>query len=62
MTDLLTQPGRIAGLAIALLLLAAPATADPVDDYVTQAMARQHVPGAALAVIRRGVILRAQGY
>ena len=32
MTDLLTQPGRIAGLAIALLLLAAPATADPVDD------------------------------
>ncbi len=62
MTDLLTQPGRIAGLAIALLLLGAPATADPVDDYVTQAMARQHVPGAALAVIRRGVILRAQGY
>ena len=42
--------------------LACSARADPIDDYVGAAMARQHVPGLALAVIRHGQLVRAQGY
>ena len=36
--------------AVALLLSASAACADPVDDVVRDAMARSHIPGAAVAV------------
>jgi CubicO group peptidase (beta-lactamase class C family) len=36
--------------------------ADPIDDYVNSEIARQHVPGIAIAVIRHGRIERARGY
>jgi CubicO group peptidase (beta-lactamase class C family) len=41
---------------------AASARADAIDDYVNIEMARQHVPGLALAVMRDGQLVRAQGY
>jgi CubicO group peptidase (beta-lactamase class C family) len=36
--------------------------ADAIDDYINSEMARQQVPGLALAVMRHGQLVRAQGY
>lgn len=36
--------------------------ADPIDDYVDAEIQRQNVPGLALAVIRNGQVVRANGY
>lgn len=50
---------------LAALLFAAFAggvRADAIDDYINAEMARQHVPGLALAIMRHGQLLRAQGY
>jgi D-alanyl-D-alanine carboxypeptidase len=41
---------------------AAAAHADPVDDYVNAEMARRHVPGLALAVVRNGEVVKLAGY
>jgi len=51
-------------LLVALFAAVAPASlsADPVDDYVRTEMARHQVPGLALAILRHGVLQRAQGY
>jgi len=38
------------------------ARADAIDDYISAQMARQHVPGLALAIVRHGQLVRAQGY
>jgi D-alanyl-D-alanine carboxypeptidase len=45
-----------------LLLAAAPARADRVDDYVREQMRLRHVPGLALAVVRDGRVLKERGY
>lgn len=52
------------GLAVVFLAagLAGDAQADPIDDYVKAEMARQRVPGLALAIIQHGHLVRAQGY
>ena len=43
--------------------LAAPADPrDRIDAYVTAEMKREHIPGLALGIYRRGEILKAQGY
>ncbi|BAV63360.1 serine hydrolase domain-containing protein [Sphingobium cloacae] len=49
-------------LAVALASLPLSARADVVDDYLQAAMARQDIPGLAIAVTREGRLLRAQGY
>ncbi len=50
-------------LALALALLAAaPAAADPVDEYIKAQMARRKVPGLALAVVQRGQLVKLAGY
>jgi CubicO group peptidase (beta-lactamase class C family) len=36
--------------------------ADPVDAFVTAEMARRHIPGVAVAVIRDGKLLKSTGY
>ena len=36
--------------------------ADAIDDYISAEMARQHVPGLGLAILRQGQLVRAQGY
>ena len=33
-----------------------------IDRFVREEMAAQHIPGAAIAVIKNGVTLRAEGY
>ena len=37
-------------------------SADTVDRYVASEMARKHIPGVSLAVVRAGKVIRAQGY
>ena len=46
----------------ALLLLAGLLGADDADKIVEQEMERQHIPGAAVAVLRDGRVVKARGY
>lgn len=49
--------------AIALLCTASlPSHADQVDDYMRKHMALNHVPGAAVAIVRDGRIVKRQAY
>ena len=47
---------------LAVLAASAPLHADAIDDYINQEIARERTPGAALAIIQRGELVRAQGY
>jgi CubicO group peptidase (beta-lactamase class C family) len=50
---------------LGLILVAAGALAargDEVDDYVTAAMVRQHIPGLSLAIIRESKVTKLKGY
>src|SRR5688572_19363970 len=50
---------------LAVFLYAGVATgarADAIDDYVNAEIARYNVPGLALAIMRHGQLVRAQGY
>jgi D-alanyl-D-alanine carboxypeptidase len=51
-------------LALNLMVLGAVkvARADNVDDYVTAQMARQHIPGVSLAVLKDGKPMKMRGY
>jgi CubicO group peptidase (beta-lactamase class C family) len=50
-------------LAFVLLLCdVASVRADSVDDYLRSEMAKRHIPGASVAVIRDGKVLLARGY
>lgn len=42
--------------------LSAVLRADDIDDYVRAAMAREHIPGVAVAVVRNGAIVKEAGY
>ena len=52
--------GAIAGLAAACGVRADPS--DRIDALVREEMARQRIPGVALAVVSRGEVVKAQGY
>ncbi|CAN7477382.1 serine hydrolase domain-containing protein [Massilia sp. LjRoot122] len=49
-------------VAAILLAVAAPSHADQVDDYMRRQMALNHVPGAAVAVVRDGRIVKLGTY
>lgn len=52
-------------IAAALLLwplCTGAAPPDKIDEYVAAEMRRQHIPGLALGIYRRGEIVKAQGY
>lgn len=54
-------------LCLALLLVTRGAAAqdvpvDRIDAYVRDQMASQHIPGIAIAVVRKGTIALAKGY
>lgn len=54
---------RLVPIALAAcLLFPADALAAPADDLVQRQMARSHIPGAALAVVRDGQIVKLQGF
>lgn len=57
------QPVKMALLAFCLsAAFPGELRADTIDDYVNAEMARRHIPGVALAVVRKGAVERAQGY
>lgn len=49
-------------LAVSISLSAGSVRADKVDDYITAQMALNHVPGAAVAIVRDGKIVKLQSY
>jgi D-alanyl-D-alanine carboxypeptidase len=54
---------RLAGL-LALVVFggAVAAGADPTDDFVRKEMQKQRIPGLALAVVKKGVVIKAAAY
>jgi D-alanyl-D-alanine carboxypeptidase len=48
--------------ALIALVCAVPAQADRVDDFVKAELERQRIPGASIAVVRRGKVARTRGY
>jgi len=44
------------------LILVSTARADQVDDYIRNAMQKRRIPGLALAVVKEGKVIKAQGY
>ncbi|NHZ79753.1 serine hydrolase [Massilia sp. CCM 8695] len=53
-------PGRLA--AVFLITLSVSVHADPVDDIVHAEIARQQIPGAAIAIVKNGQIVKQAGY
>jgi len=49
-------------IPILVLLLFSAANADAVDDRVRAIMAERHIPGAAVAVVKDGRVVRMKGY
>ena len=49
-------------IAIFILCALIPASADEVDDYVKNQLRRLHIPGASVALVRDGRIIKAKGY
>ena len=45
-----------------IVITAVSAYADHVDDYVRAEMKRQHIPAVSIAVIKNGVVVKAEGY
>lgn len=52
---------RVVSCAIALSL-ALPAVGDEVDRYMEAKIRELHIPGASIAIVRDGVLVKAQGY
>jgi CubicO group peptidase (beta-lactamase class C family) len=50
------------GPALLTALTAAPGAGDEIDDYIAAEMAARRIPGLALAVARRGEIIRTSDY
>lgn len=53
---------RFIASALLLSALAPTAQADPIDDYVRRQMAVSHIPGVAVAIVRKGQIESIRSY
>ena len=49
-------------LATIVCLLAGVARADDVDSYMASVLAREHIPGASVLIVRKGQVVKQQGY
>ena len=56
------RPIRAAALALLVWASCTSAHADGLDDIVRAEMARQKLPGLALAIVRDGTVVKVQGY
>ncbi len=61
-TTLSALPPSLLCLAMLGQTLSPVAHADQVDDWVKREMARQHIPGLALAVVKNGKVVKQKGY
>jgi D-alanyl-D-alanine carboxypeptidase len=59
---MLPHSHRIAAVALLAWAIASAARADGIDNLVRAEMARQKLPGLALAIVRDGKVLKLQGY
>lgn len=59
-----TRIGCRAGVTALLVGIVAPISgnADTIDDYIIAQLQRLHIPGASLAIVRDGKVIKAQGY
>jgi CubicO group peptidase (beta-lactamase class C family) len=57
----MSRPLAVAVVLVSLLVPVA-ARVDRVDDYVTSRIGEYHLPGLSLVVIRKGAIVKAEGY
>ena len=53
---------RVLSLAFVCLFVTLSANADEIDDFVRAQLLERHIPGAAIAVIKNGKIVKAEGY
>ena len=53
---------RISLVSLALMLVATPAAADPVDDIIREQMQVSHLPGVAIAIVDNGRVTKLAGY
>ena len=53
---------RFSFVFLLLVIFITSARADAVDDFVRARLAERHIPGAAVAVIRQGRVVKLQGY
>jgi len=53
---------RAWGLVVAVVLAAAPARADAIDDIVKRAMAERGIPGAQVVIVRNAVVVKNAAY
>src|ERR1044071_6769525 len=53
---------KVVALFCCVILAAASANADEVDEYVRAEMQKQHIPGLSIAVVRNGEIVKVEGY
>src|SRR5947208_5981510 len=62
--DRMRKPFRLTTALIVACMCSAVglARADKVDDYITDQMAKRHVPGLSVAVIRDGKVALSKGF
>ena len=58
----MTRQKRLLFVVALILSHSVSAWADRVDDFVLARLSEQHIPGAAIAVIHNGRLVKAQGY
>jgi len=56
------KPRVLVGAALVVLLAVGTARADDIDAYFERALRRLHAPGAAVAVIKDGQVIKAEAY
>jgi len=53
---------RTFGFLVASLVWSCTSLADPIDDIVTAAIERQHIPGLSIAIVKDGTLVKRAGY
>ena len=56
------EAAKVACALLLALSLALSSRADTLDDFIQAEMARRHIPGLSVAVVRDGRVVRAKGY
>jgi CubicO group peptidase (beta-lactamase class C family) len=59
---MISKMHRFVPALLFILIIAVPASADPVDDYVRSVMAAKRIPGVSIVVLRNGEVVKSKGY
>ena len=60
--SVLRRASPVAIQLVCSLVALASLQADLIDDYVEAQLKKQHIPGAAVAIVREGKVEKAKGY